>query len=181
MPNHMEELTKEVNKKTLDARSQIEQLIKESIVEASMREMELLGKIEKILSSSPVQETEEKMPENAVESVMPVSKGYEVIHRGRLSCGNLILDENRKVAHCNEQSLQLTRTEYMLLRYLILHSDQTVSRDELLKEVWGYRQVIETRATDDMIKRVRKKLKAQHANVYIQTLRGVGFYIEVEN
>lgn len=158
---------------TKDARAQIEMLIKESIAEASMRELELLGKIERILRTTSELETKETVLEIGM---MPETRGEH--ERGKIACGNLALDEYRKVAICGNKPLNLTRTEYLLLKYLVLHKEQTVSREELLREVWGYRQAIATRATDDMIKRLRKKLKAHQATVQIQTLRGVGFYIE---
>lgn len=156
-----------------DTRTQIEMLIKESIAEASMRELELLGKIERILRSAG---DEESRNTSVDPLLVQQAKGEE--EKGKIACGNLTLDEHRKIAICEGNALNLTRTEYLLLKYLVLHKEETVSREELLREVWGYRQAIATRATDDMIKRLRKKLHAYQATVQIQTLRGVGFYIE---
>lgn len=158
---------------TEDVRSKIEQLIKESIVEASMRELELLGKIDRILKT-----TEDQEIEAYTHPPVRLGEGQKEVLRGKIVFGNLILDENRKVAQCGGSALCLTRTEYLLLKYLVIHKEETVSREALLKDVWGYRQTIATRATDDMIKRVRKKLKEQGATVQIKTLRGVGFFIE---
>lgn len=96
----------------------------------------------------------------------------------RIQMGNILLDENRRRALCNGQDLSLTRTEYNFMKYLLNHRQETVPREVLLKEVWGYQQVTETRATDDMVKRVRRKLTEKGANIHIGTLRGIGFYIE---
>lgn len=65
-----------------------------------------------------------------------------------------------------------------MIHYLMNHLADTVTREELLKEVWGYKEIIETRATDDTVKRLRKKLNEKGANVCIGTQRGIGFYIE---
>lgn len=64
----------------------------------------------------------------------------------------------KKTVHLEGEELKLTDTEYRLLQYLIVNEKKAVSRDELLSSVWGYDSFVETRATDDAIKRLRKKL-----------------------
>ncbi len=95
-----------------------------------------------------------------------------------IQIGNIVLEEGRRRVLCSGEDLRLTKTEYKMIHYLMNHSSDTVTREELLKEVWGYREIIETRATDDTVKRLRKKLNEKGANVCIGTQRGIGFYIE---
>lgn len=56
-----------------------------------------------------------------------------------------------------------------------------VSREELLNEIWGYSASVETRVTDDTIKRLRKKLKDSGSKVRIETIWGYGFRLKLED
>ena len=91
--------------------------------------------------------------------------------------GNLTLDEDRRRFLCDGQPLALTPTEYEVLKYLIQHADQAVSREELLNTVWGYETAVETRATDDTVRRLRQKLDGSGVN--IAAVWGYGFRLEV--
>lgn len=70
--------------------------------------------------------------------------------------GDITLLPSLKKCEINEAEINLTKTEYSLLSYLIERKDLAVSREELLNEVWGYSVSVETRVTDDTIKRLRK-------------------------
>nr|WP_246169770.1 winged helix-turn-helix domain-containing protein [Alkalibaculum sporogenes] len=83
-----------------------------------------------------------------------------------------------KVLH-EENPLDLTPTEYNLLIYLIENKDRAISRDELLDEIWGYSKDVETRACDDTVRRIRKKLA--DSRVQVETIWGFGFTIKEEN
>ena len=87
--------------------------------------------------------------------------------------GNLTLDEAKRLILCGGQPLPLTPTEYEVLRYLMLRPDQAVSREELLTAVWGYAAAVETRATDDTVRRLRQKLGDTGAR--IEAVWGYGF------
>jgi len=67
--------------------------------------------------------------------------------------------------------------------YLLKNSYRAVSRDELLKNVWKYDFATDTRATDDVIKRLRRKLDAAGAKLSIESVWGFGFRLtgEAEN
>lgn len=92
--------------------------------------------------------------------------------------GNLMLDEARRHVLCSGQPLALTPTEYEVLRYLMLRQNQAISREELLTAVWGYAAVVETRATDDTVRRLRQKLG--DAGVRIEAVWGYGFRLVAE-
>lgn len=61
------------------------------------------------------------------------------------------------------------------MAYLLTHKDRAVSREELLGSVWGYETEVETRVTDDTIKRIRKKLREHNSKITIETVWGYGF------
>lgn len=92
-----------------------------------------------------------------------------------LSFGDLVLYSSKRTAYRNEQELKLTNTEFSLLKHLMENQDKVVSREELLNLVWGYDNFVETRATDDIVKRLRKKLSAASSTVVIETVWGIGF------
>lgn len=92
-----------------------------------------------------------------------------------LSFGDIKIMQRSKTATCQDQPLELTTMETNFLTYLFETPDRAVSRDELLQKIWGYESEADTRATDDMVKRLRKKLKDANSNVKINTIWGFGF------
>lgn len=94
---------------------------------------------------------------------------------GRLNYGNLELDLAARRADVNGKPLELTPTEFALMVYLLKNSNRAVSREELLKEVWQFDFEVDTRATDDVVKRLRKKLACTEADFEIESVWGFGF------
>ena len=74
------------------------------------------------------------------------------------------------------RSYHLTLMECDLLRYLVTHAGQPVSRRELLENVWGLHEGTDTRAIDNFIVRLRKYIEESPASPqFLQTVRGVGY------
>lgn len=96
----------------------------------------------------------------------------EQIHQ----CGNLMLDVlSRKVA-VDKENFPVTPTEFDFLRYLIERKETAVAKGELLEQVWGYQDTrFDSRVADDLVKRLRKKLRESHALVAIETIWGYGY------
>jgi len=70
----------------------------------------------------------------------------------------------------------LTLMETNLLRYLVRHDGQTVSRKQMLEDVWNVREDTDTRAIDHFMSRLRKYIEPQPANPrFLLTVRGVGY------
>lgn len=90
---------------------------------------------------------------------------------------DILINLDTKQAEVNGKSLGLTVMELSLLYYLIENKNRAVSRNELLDKVWGFENKVETRATDDMIKRIRKKLSHANSALKIHTVWGFGFTI----
>jgi len=82
--------------------------------------------------------------------------------------------------HCNDKELELTKTEFQLLKFMIENKNRAISRGELLNEIWGFDHPVETRATDDTIKRLRRKLTIAGSHVLIDTVWGFGFRLGVK-
>ena len=98
----------------------------------------------------------------------PITYADIQIHPGKL------------MAYCSSSELPLTNTEFNLLAYLLENQDKAVSREELLNKIWGYDSIVETRATDATVKRLRKKLADAGSSVSIETVWGHGFRINTK-
>lgn len=94
-----------------------------------------------------------------------------------ISLSDLVIYTEGRYAICNGEDLKLTPMEFSLISYLSKSVNKGVSRDELLNKVWGFESDVDTRATDDMVKRLRKKLAAVNSKLKIETLWGFGFMI----
>jgi two-component system alkaline phosphatase synthesis response regulator PhoP len=74
------------------------------------------------------------------------------------------------------KEVRLTRKEFDLLRYLVEHRDEVITRDRLLDEVWGYEQFPTTRTVDTHILRLRQKFEVDPERpAYILTVHGQGY------
>ena len=98
----------------------------------------------------------------------------------KLEYGDIEIMPKQKVAKCKGADLKLTITELIVLQYLMEKNGNAVSRDELLEKIWGYTSEVETRVTDDNIKRIRKKMNQQGSNVEIVTVWGYGFKLAMK-
>ena len=94
-----------------------------------------------------------------------------------VSFANLTIDVHKVVAYCGEDKLQLTNTEFGLLKFFLENRERAITRDELLTKVWGFNSIVETRAVDDALKRLRRKLTEANSLATIDTVRGYGFRV----
>lgn len=96
--------------------------------------------------------------------------------RDLYSFGDRTLDFTAMEIHARGKSYRLTQMECELLRYLVTHAGQPVSRGALLENVWGLHEETDTRAIDNFIVRLRKYLEDKPDSPrYLQTVRGVGY------
>ena len=91
-----------------------------------------------------------------------------------MAFGDLSVDVSSFSCRVLDSELKLTKTEFQVLSLLLSNPENAVSRDKLLSDIWGYSEV-ETRVTDDTMKRLRKKLKDAGSRVHIETIWGFGF------
>ena len=92
-----------------------------------------------------------------------------------LSFEDLSLDTKLKICTIKGKEVKLTNTEFDVMTYFLQYQARAISREELLENVWGYDAMVETRVTDDTVKRLRKKLIASEADLQIETVWGYGF------
>ena len=95
---------------------------------------------------------------------------------GMLRFGEVEIDFKKYVARRRGKSIEMTRKEFDLLRFLASREDAVVTRDELLNKVWGFDSYPVTRTVDNHVASLRAKLELDPARpAYIQTVHGVGY------
>jgi DNA-binding response OmpR family regulator len=91
----------------------------------------------------------------------------------------LVVDWKRFTIVRDGEETQLSRYEAEILRMLIEHRGEVVSRQDLLRKVWGYVHLPTTRTVDNHIARLRKKLDDDVENpVHVVTVHGLGYRFE---
>lgn len=90
--------------------------------------------------------------------------------------GPLTIDSARHLVLVNGEEVTFTTTEFKLLQTLVSRLGRVQSRDVLLKDVWGYNYVEDTRTVDTHITRLRTKMG--EAGEMIKTVRGFGYKLE---
>lgn len=94
----------------------------------------------------------------------------------RVEIGRLILDFKSYNAWENETSVILTHKEFEILRYFWENKNHTISRSQLLEDVWGYDQDITTRTIDNFILKLRQKIEKNPSHPQnIITVHGIGY------
>ncbi len=88
--------------------------------------------------------------------------------------------KNATAEHPEKGQLELTTREVELIRYLVTHSNEPVSRDALLENVWRYEFSTNTRTVDVHISKLRSKIE-EHPDdpKYLVTLHGVGYMLKM--
>jgi len=87
--------------------------------------------------------------------------------------GALVIDVPRHLVSWRGKQIELTATEFKLLTVLAERRGRVQSRDQLLRDVWEYNSLIDTRTVDTHMRRLREKLGP--AAKYLDTVRGVGY------
>ena len=105
----------------------------------------------------------------------------KILERGRtteprqetLQFGDLLIDPPRHLVTWRGQGIELTATEFKLLTVLAQRRGRVQSREQLLRDVWGYHSLIDTRTVDTHMRRLRHKLGA--GAKHLDTVHGVGY------
>jgi len=125
------------------------------------------------LSSTAAEQSRESTSANAV-AREPEDERVFVFNGKKIDFGALEL-------HIGARVVQLTLMEAELLRYLIKHVGQVVSRKSMLEDVWGLHEDTDTRAIDNFIVRLRKYIEPEPAKPrHLLTVRGVGYRFVAE-
>ena len=97
---------------------------------------------------------------------------------GRLTFADLELDEDTREVSRNGHPVELTATEYRLLRYLMLNPRRVLTRAQLLDHVWRYDFAGDARVLETYMSYLRKKIDADRVPL-LHTVRGVGYTLRL--
>lgn len=91
------------------------------------------------------------------------------------------IDISNRTVHCNGNAINLTKKEFDLLHYLGLHKNRVLTRTQLTEHIWGdvLDDDYESNYIDVHIKNLRKKLSAHGSVDWFETVRGVGYRVNL--
>ena len=98
-----------------------------------------------------------------------------VVKQTRVEYRDLVIEVENRVVRRAGEVIDLTKKEYELLLLLMENIDIVLSREVLLKEVWGYKNEVETNVIDVYVRYIRNKIDIPGRESYIQTVRGTGY------
>lgn len=102
----------------------------------------------------------------------------DTVHRTPiLIVGDLSLNTITHTAKRLDNPLELTAKEYELLEFLMLHSNQVLTRSVILEHLWNYQNNPESNVVDVYIRFLRRKIDDGYEDKYIRTLRGTGYQL----
>lgn len=105
-------------------------------------------------------------------AVVPEDKDSHVI-----TSSNLTIDLDRYEVKKDDDVIELTLREFELLKFLSTQENQIFTREQLLKDVWGYEYFGDIRTVDVTVRRLREKIEDDSSSPkFIMTKRGVGYY-----
>jgi len=91
--------------------------------------------------------------------------------------GNTRISSELREFFINGKQVSTTNKEFEMLLYMLKNPDKALSRDQIIENIWGYDYVGETRSVDDLVRRLRKKLRKHDAKISIETIWGYGYKI----
>ena len=96
------------------------------------------------------------------------------------SFGDVVVRLQQRLVLRKGHRVALSAREFELLRYLFAHRNEVVSREQLLRDVWGYSQLTITRTVDNYVAKLRTQLEPKpHDPRYLVTVHGTGYQLLV--
>lgn len=95
----------------------------------------------------------------------------------QLTFADLRMDPSTREVYRGTRLVELTRTEYTLLEMLLTHPRQVLTREQILREVWGFDYEPASNSLDVYVMYLRRKTEAGGEPRLVQTVRGVGYVL----
>ena len=109
-----------------------------------------------------------------------VSRRGPVERLPKLKIGDLVLDSVTHTVCRGGEQIHLTKTEYLLLGFMMRHSGRVLSRNAIVEAIWVFDSEIENNTLDAFLRLLRKKVDSGHAVKLIHTIRGFGYVLREE-
>jgi two-component system OmpR family response regulator len=100
--------------------------------------------------------------------------GGRTAERSRITVGDIVIDDDAHRVWRGDREIELSPTEYRLLRYLMVNAGRVLTRPQIIEHVWDYGYAIEPNGVETYISYLRRKLDDRDARL-IHTVRGVGY------
>jgi DNA-binding response OmpR family regulator len=98
----------------------------------------------------------------------------------QFTLGDVVVIPRQRLVLKQGKRIVLSAREFELLRYLFAHRNEVVSREQLLRDVWGYHELSVTRTVDNYMAKLRTHIEPQpHAPQFIITVHGSGYQLLV--
>ncbi len=96
----------------------------------------------------------------------------------KIDCGDFTLNTAERVIEKGEKKIELTKNEYKILEFLVLHKQKVVSRDEIMDYLWESEEFVDDNTLTVNMSRLRTKLEALGIIDRIETRRGQGYLLK---
>lgn len=96
----------------------------------------------------------------------------------KINCGEFVLNTAGRIIEKDDQKIELTKNEYNILEYLVIHRNSVVARDEIMDYLWESEQFVDDNTLNVNIKRLRTKLEELGLENQIETRRGQGYLLK---
>lgn len=116
-----------------------------------------------------------------VARVKALLKRYKIVASQQIQVGGLLLNRRTYECQIGQQEYTLPLKEFELLFLLASYPGKTLSRDQLIEQIWGFDYEGGERTVDVHIKRLRDRLSPEEHRVEIRTIRGLGYRFEVKS
>ena len=110
-----------------------------------------------------------------------VKKEAAPVKKSEIDIPPFVLDMERRRLFKNGEEIELTPTEFSIVKYLMSNAKQSLSREKILEEVWGTNYLYDFKIVDVNIRRIRNKIEDDPSKPkYIQTIWGYGYCFRKE-
>ena len=96
----------------------------------------------------------------------------------KIDCGEFVLNTAGRIIEKEDNKVELTKNEYKILEYLVIHRQQVISRDEIMDYLWESEEFVDDNTLNVNIKRLRTKLEELGLIGQIETRRGQGYLLK---
>ncbi len=141
--------------------------------ESEMRSADLPSGIQEILYR-PL-----RMPEAIARLKLLFKRVHKIDQKNLIQRGKLTIDAAKYEVKIGDKKIDLTFTEFELLKFLCTHPGTVFTREVLLSKVWGYEYYGGTRTVDVHIRRLRSKIEGK-SQTFIETVRNIGYKFILE-
>jgi len=100
--------------------------------------------------------------------------------RHEFAFGDVRVNTRTRLVLWRGRRVDMSNREFELLRYFLMHRGEVVSREQLLRDVWGYDQTVVTRTVDNFVAKLRQHLESRpHDPRFLVTVHGSGYQLVV--